>query len=82
MIKRKRFRQKGKKGLSKLFMEFKKGDRVMLINDPGSYPLTPQFRGVTGTVESVSGKTPVVRFLNGKCVKKIAINQAYLKKLK
>jgi len=82
VIKRKRFREKGKRGLSKLFRKFKEGDKVMLINDPGAHPLVPQFRGMTGTVVGVEGKTPIVKFLNGKCVKKIAVNQVYLRKLK
>jgi ribosomal protein L21E len=82
MIKRKRFREKGKKGLSKLFREFKEGDKVMLINDPGASPLVPHFRGMTATVVGIEGKTPIVRFLNGRCVKKITVKPVYLKKLK
>lgn len=82
MIKRKRFRQKGKTGLSRAFKKFSEGDRVMLIGMPGTRSVPPHFRSKTCTVIGHEGKFPIVRFLNGKQVKKIVVNPIYLKKLK
>ena len=82
MIDRKRVRQRGKEGLSKAFRKFKVGDRAMLISIPGSNSMPPHFRSKTCTIEGHEGKFPIVRFLNGKMVKKIVIDPIYLKKLK
>jgi len=82
MIKRKRFRQKGKGGLSKVFRIFKEGDSVMIVGMPGARPIPPHFRSKTCKVVGLEGKFPIVRFLNGKQVKKIVVNPIYLKKLK
>jgi len=82
MINRKRVRQKGKTGLSKAFRKYKEGDSVMLVGMPGSNSMPAHFRSKTCTVVGHEGKFPIVRFLNGKQVKKIVINPIYLKKLK
>lgn len=82
MIKRKRFRQKGKARLSRTFAEFNKNDRVVILGQPGSAPVPPHFRALTGTVTGNIGKAVIVRFLNGKVVKNLVIKPEHLKKVK
>ena len=81
MLKRKRFRQKGKARLSKTFQLFKKGDKVVMIGEPGASPLPPQFRGRVSTVIGQMGRSFIVRFLNGKVVRNLVLKPAHLKKL-
>ena len=82
MIKRKRFRQKGKQKLSKVFQHFGAGDKVAIVSVPGTSLIPPQFRGKAGVIVGSSGRAFIVRFLNGKVVKNITVGAIYLKKLK
>ncbi|OYT37695.1 50S ribosomal protein L21e [Candidatus Pacearchaeota archaeon ex4484_31] len=82
MKKRKRLREKGMVRLSKLFQELKEGDRVMLVSVPGQTKIPKHFIGLTGTVIGKSGKAYIVKFLNGKVVKKLTVSPIHLKKLK
>lgn len=82
MKQHKRFRQKGRPNLSKLFQEFETGERVALVGEPGSAPIPKTFYGNTGTVEGKAGKAFIVRFLNGKAVKRLVVKSEYLRKLK
>ncbi len=83
MKKRKKIREKGKVRLSKVFQEFKKGDRVCLVRELSQRGLFPkQFHGLTGTIEGKRGRAYMVRFKNGRIYKKLVIKPVHLKKLK
>ena len=82
MKQHKRIKQRGRPQISKLFQEFKTGERVALICEPGSTPIPKHFYGLTGTIEGKAGKAFIVRFLNGKAVKKLVVKSEYLRKIK
>jgi ribosomal protein L21E len=84
MLQRKRLRTRGKKSLSHYFHEYKPGDRVAFVLDlaekKGRFPT--QFQGRTGTIEKKQGKALVVKFLDGKVIKRMVTNTSHLKPLK
>jgi large subunit ribosomal protein L21e len=83
MKKRKRVREKGKTSLSRIYQEFKEGDKVSLVRDlshKGAFP--KHFHGLTGTIEGKRGRAYIVGFKNGKVYKKIVVRPVHLKKLK
>lgn len=83
MKKRKKIRERGKARLSKIFQEFKKGDKVALIRNLSQKGMFPKrFHGLTGIVEDKKGRAYIVKFLNGKRYKRLTIKPAHLKKLK
>lgn len=83
MKKRKKIREKGKVRLSRVFQEFKEGDRVCLVRELSQKGLFPkQFHGLTGTIEGKRGRAYMVRFKNGRIYKKLVIKPVHLKKLK
>ena len=68
-------------GLTEKFKELKEGDKVMLLSS-SQFKLPPQFRNRTAVVERKIGRAYVVKFLNGKKVKRLTLKPEYLKKLK
>ena len=84
MLTRKRARTKGKRSLSKYFHDYKLGDKVALVLDLSEAKgrFAKQFQGMTGIIEHKQGKAYVVRFLNGKVVKKIITTTSHLKPIK
>ena len=85
MLKRKRIREKGKVGLSRMFQEFKIGDKVILRHElslKSKRGIPKHFRGNIGEIIGQSGKAFVVKFLNGKSLKKLTVVPIHLKKLK
>ncbi|MFH1823590.1 MAG: 50S ribosomal protein L21e [archaeon] len=80
---RKRVRTKGKIPLSRYFQELKPGDTVALVRDlidkKGLFP--SRFHGLTGTVEKKIGRAYMVKFLNGKVLKRVIVKPLHLKKL-
>lgn len=84
MKSRKLIREKGKKRLSQYFHHYEPGDKVALVLDvsehKGKFP--KQFHGRIGTIERKQGRAYVVKFLNGKVVKKIITTPAHLKPIK
>jgi large subunit ribosomal protein L21e len=82
MIKHKRVRERGKLGLSRLFREFKKGDKISLVCVPGQksdFPL--RFHGRTGNVLRKQGNAFVVNIKDGGQNKKFVVKRIHLKKL-
>ncbi len=80
---RKRIREKGKIKLSKVFQEFKKGDKVAFVHELAYGKAFPkQFHGLSGVVESKRGRAYVVRFKNGKIYKELVVRPIHLKRLK
>jgi ribosomal protein L21E len=82
MKQHKRFRERGRPKLSKLFQEFKIGESVALVNEPGSTPIPRHFQGLTGTIIGKCGNAFIVRFLNGKALKTLVVKSSYIKKFK
>ena len=84
MLERKRIRQRGKKSLSKYFHEYKPGDKVALILNLSERNgrFHKPFHGLTGAIVKKQGKAYVVKFLNGKVLKKVVTNASHLKPLK
>ncbi|MCS7134449.1 MAG: 50S ribosomal protein L21e [Candidatus Pacearchaeota archaeon] len=81
---KKKIRAKGKKSLSKYFYEYKPGEKVALVLDisepKGKF--SKRFHGKTGTIERKQGRAYVVKFLNGKVLKKIITTPEHLKPIK
>ncbi len=82
MLKRKRIRQKGKLGLSKVFSNISIGDKVALIRDLSFNASFPErFQGRTGTVIEKQGRSLVVLVKEGSMEKKFITQKIHLKKL-
>jgi len=82
MLKRKRIREKGKIGLSKILEELKPGEKVAIIQDPSFGVTFPRrFHGKTGRIIEKRGKGYVVEVYDGKKQKKLVLKKINLKKL-
>lgn len=82
MIQHKRVREKGKLGLSRLFREFKKGDKISLVYVPGrkaDFPL--RFQGRTGNIVEKRGSAYVINVKDGGQIKQFIVKRIHLKKL-
>lgn len=81
MIQHKRIRQRGKLGLSKIFREFEKGDKISLVHVPGQNPDFPlRYQGRTGHILEKRGKAYVVVVKDGGVSKKFTVKRIHLKK--
>jgi large subunit ribosomal protein L21e len=82
MLKHKRARERGKPALSKVFKEYKEGDKVCLIWIPGQTSDLPRrYHGRTGVIDKGQGKAFVVKVKDGGKVKKFIVKRIHLKKL-
>ena len=82
MLKHKRLRDRGKTGLSKLFAEFNKGDKVALVHNLSFVPSFPwRFNGLTGQIIGKQGKALVILVKDGNKEKKLVVQRIHLKKL-
>ncbi|MFC1685705.1 50S ribosomal protein L21e [Nanoarchaeota archaeon] len=82
MLKRKSIREKGKLGLSKLFVKMQPGDKVSLIrNLTFTQDFPKRFQGKTGTVLESRGISCVVKIYDGKRPKTLIVKRINLKKL-
>ena len=82
MLKHKRIRTKGKLGLSKVFKEFKEGDKVALVYQPGQQAHFPlRFHGKTGVIKAQRGNCLVISVQDGGQKKEFIIKKIHLKKL-
>ncbi|MEM4703407.1 MAG: 50S ribosomal protein L21e [Candidatus Pacearchaeota archaeon] len=81
---RKHVRARGRKSLSKYFHKYKPGDKVALVLDLSEAKgrFAKQFHGITGTIEKQQGHAYIVKFLNGKVIKRIITIPAHLKPIK
>ncbi|UCE96867.1 MAG: 50S ribosomal protein L21e [Candidatus Bathyarchaeota archaeon] len=77
---RKKAREKGKTGLSKLLREYALGDRVVIKLDPGTHKGMPhrRFHGKIGIVENRRGQAYVINVAQGKAVKEIIVRPEHL----
>lgn len=77
---RKKAREKGKVGLSKILREYKPGDRVVVKLNPSVHKGMPhrRFHGKIGIIEDKSGQAYVVNVTQGKAVKEIIVRPEHL----
>lgn len=77
---RKKPRERGMAGLSKLLKQYKIGDRVVVKLDPSVHKGMPhrRFHGKIGTVESRRGQAYVVSVIQGNTIKKIIARPEHL----
>ena len=78
---RRKAREKGKTGLSKILREYKPGDRVIIKLDPSMHKGMPhrRFHGRIGVIKDARGKAYVVNVTQGKAVKEIIVRPEHLK---
>lgn len=78
---RKKPREKGKVGLSKILREYKLGDRVVVKLDPSVHKGMPhrRFHGKIGIIEKKRGQAYVVSVTQGKAIKEIIARPEHLK---
>ena len=82
MIGRKKIRQKGKLGLSRVFSEMHIGDKVALVKNLSFRFCFPErYQGRTGTVIGQQGRSMVVEITDGWQKKKFIVQKIHLKKL-
>ena len=82
MLKRKIQRERGKLGLSKLFLDINPKDKVALVRNLSftmDFPV--RFQGKTGVVKEQRGDSFVVEFHDGKVPKSVVVKRINLKKL-
>ncbi len=77
---RKKARERGKTGLSKILKEYKPGDRVIVSLDPSVHKGMPhrRFHGRVGIVESKRGRAYVVNVTQAGAVKEITVRPEHL----
>ena len=77
---RKRARDKGKIGLSKILREYNSGDRVVVKLDPSVHKGMPhrRFHGRIGVVKSKRGQAYIVNVTQGKTDKDIIVRPEHL----
>lgn len=77
---RKRAREKGKTGLSKILREYRLGDQVVVKLNPSVHKGMPhrRFHGKIGTIENKKGQAYVVNVTQGKIVKEIIVRPEHL----
>ncbi len=77
---RRRAREKGKTGLSKLLREYKPGDRVVIKLDPSVHKGMPhrRFHGRVGIIDKSRGRAYVVNVTQGKAEKEIIVRPEHL----
>ncbi len=81
---RRRVREKGKTGLSKILREYKPGDRVVVKLDPSVHKGMPhrRFHGKIGMIADARGQAYVVNVPQGKTVKEIIVRPEHLEPFK
>ena len=77
---RKKAREKGKIGLSKILRDYKPGDRVVVKLNPSVHKGMPhrRFHGKVGIIENVRGQAYVVNVTQGKAVKEVIVRPEHL----
>lgn len=81
---RRKARQKGKTGLSKMLREYALGARVVVMLDPSIHKGMPhrRFHGRVGIVKSRQGRAYVVSVTQGKALKTITVRPEHLEPFK
>jgi len=77
---RKKSREKGKTGLSKILREYKLGERVVVKLNPSIHKGMPhrRFHGKIGVIENRRGQAYVVSVSQDKAVKEIIVRPEHL----
>jgi large subunit ribosomal protein L21e len=77
---RKKAREKGKTGLSRILREYKLGERVVVKLDPSIHKGMPhrRFHGKIGLIENRRGQAYVVSVSQDKAVKEIIVRPEHL----
>ncbi len=81
---RRKVREKGKTGLSKILREYKPGDRVVIKLDSSVHKGMPhrRFHGKVGVIENARGKAYIVNVTQGEAVKEIVVRPEHLEPFK
>jgi ribosomal protein L21E len=83
MLKRKKQRERGKIKFSRYFQKFKKGDKVAVIMELSQNPKFPkQLQGRSGIIQSMKGKSYIVRINDLNKEKEYIIHPVHLRRLK
>jgi large subunit ribosomal protein L21e len=77
---RRKARERGKTGLSKILREYDAGDHVVVKIDPSVHKGMPhrRFHGRVGVIEDRRGKAYVVKVSQGKAIKEVIIRPEHL----
>ncbi len=77
---RRKAREKGKTGLSKILREYDDGDNVVVKIDPSVHKGMPhrRFQGRVGVISGRRGRAYVVKVSQGKAIKEIIIRPEHL----
>jgi len=80
-VMRKKPRQRGKLGLSRILRQYKPGDRVVIKIEPSVHKGMPhkRYHGRTGVVVGKRGRGIVVEVTLGKAVKNLIIRPEHLR---
>ncbi|MCW3979991.1 MAG: 50S ribosomal protein L21e [Candidatus Bathyarchaeota archaeon] len=81
---RKKAREKGQTGLSRILRTYQPGERVVVKLDPSVHKGMPhrRFHGKVGIVENIRGQAYVVNVTQGKLVKDIIVRPEHLRPFK
>lgn len=77
---RRKPRERGKTGLSKILRQYEPGDKVVVKIDPSVHRGMPhrRYHGRTGTIVDRKGRAYVVDVTQGKAVKEIIVRPEHL----
>ena len=80
-ILRRKPRERGKTGLSKILYEYKRGEKVVVKLDPSVHKGMPhrRFHGRVGVIADKKGRAYVINVTQGKAVKEIIVRPEHLK---
>jgi large subunit ribosomal protein L21e len=78
---RKKPRERGKTGLSKILLEYKPGEKVVIKINPSIHNGMPhrRYHGRTGVITSKRGRAYVVKVSQGNAIKEIIARPEHLK---
>ncbi|KPV61510.1 MAG: 50S ribosomal protein L21e [Candidatus Bathyarchaeota archaeon BA1] len=78
---RRKPRERGKTGLSKILHEYKQGEKVVVKIDPSVHRGMPhrRYHGRVGVIVSRRGKAYVVNVTQGDAVKELVVSPEHLK---
>jgi len=73
-------RERGKTGLSKILYEYKPGEKVMVKIDPGVHRGMPhrRYHGKIGVIVNKKGRSYIVNVTQGRAVKEIIVRPEHI----
>ena len=77
---RRKPRERGKSGLSKILRDYKKGDKVVIITDPSVHKGMPhrRYHGEIGVIADRRGRSYVISVKQGDAVKEIIVRPEHI----